>query len=143
MAIKDRNGALHSEKNGQFVSSGESESSGFDVEKLSKEPRGHLSTIIPGKGEPLNIPLDFFSESKLDKDTSKSLKKGIRSIKKNLELHRLKIKYPEKYSEDWNSLNESRKKQRIEYWQKEINEKSEAIQRRKNILRERGEDDEE
>ena len=51
MAIKDRNGALHSEKNGQFVSNGEGESSGFDVEKLSKEPRGRSGTIRPGVGE--------------------------------------------------------------------------------------------
>ena len=142
MAIKDRNGALHSEKIGQFVSNGEGESSGFDVEKLKREPRGHLSTIIPGRGEPLNISLDFFSESKLDKDASKSLRRGIRRIKKNLELHRLKIKHPEKYSKDWDSLSESLKEKRIEYWKKEINEKIEAIQRRKNILRERGEDDE-
>ena len=90
----------------------------------------------------VNIPLDFFSESKLYEDASESLRKGIRSIKKNLELHRLKIKHPEKYSKDWDSLSESLKEKRIEYWKKEINEKIEAIQRRKNILRERGEDDE-
>ena len=51
MAIKDRNGALHSEKNGQFVSNGESESSGFDVENLSKEPRGRSGTIVIGRNE--------------------------------------------------------------------------------------------
>ena len=51
MAIKDRNGALHSEKNGQFVSNGDGESSGFDVEKLSKEPRGRSGTIRLGVGE--------------------------------------------------------------------------------------------
>lgn len=141
MATRDRNGDLHSEKNGQYVSKG-GESANFDVEALEKQPRGHDATIRPGEGKLVNIPLDFFSESKLYEDASESLRKGIRSIKKNLELHRLKIKYPEKYSKDWDSLSESLKEKRIEYWKKEINEKIEAIQRRKNILRERGEDDE-
>ena len=51
MATRDSNGDLHSEKNGQFVSNGEGESSDFDVEALEKQPRGHDATIIPGKGE--------------------------------------------------------------------------------------------
>ena len=51
MATRDKNGALHSEKNGQYVSKGgESGSSGFDDEKLSKEPRGRSGTIVPGEG---------------------------------------------------------------------------------------------
>lgn len=56
MATKDRNGALHSEENGQFVSKGDSDNVVFDVEKLEKQSRGQPASIIPGKGEPADNP---------------------------------------------------------------------------------------
>lgn len=52
MATRDRNGALHSEENGQFVSGGGGDGSGFDVEKIEKQTKGHLATVVPGRGEP-------------------------------------------------------------------------------------------
>lgn len=65
MATRDRNGALHSEKNGQFVSGGDSGSSGFDVEALEKQPRGHDATIRPGEGEPPDEARSLALEYKL------------------------------------------------------------------------------
>ena len=52
MATRDRNGALHSEENGQFVSGGGGDGSGFDVEKIEKQPKGHLATVVPGREDP-------------------------------------------------------------------------------------------
>jgi hypothetical protein len=71
MAIKDRNGALHSEKNGQFVSNGEGESSGFDVEKLSKEPKGRSGTILPGRGEEPELQTSGATSGAIDPDSER------------------------------------------------------------------------
>lgn len=59
MATKDRNGALHSEKNGRFVSNGGANPE-FDVSEIRKQPSGRFSSIVPGKNEQVKIPFDYF-----------------------------------------------------------------------------------
>ena len=55
MATKDRNGDLHSEKNGRFVAKGKSEAA-----KREEAERIYNSDGMPNEKHPVRIPLHFF-----------------------------------------------------------------------------------
>ena len=86
----------------------------------------------------MNFDLQLFAEDALERQTSNQLRKGIRSLKKKIEEHRLKIKEPWKVYADWY---EKPDKQlgRIAHWLHEIKNFNESIQSRIDELEKRGE----
>jgi len=52
----------------------------------------------------LKFNLQLFAEQNLQNQTSNQLRKGIRYLKKDLELHLKKIEHPADYCIDWNIL---------------------------------------
>ena len=86
----------------------------------------------------MNFDLQLFGERNLSNQTSNQLRKGIRSLQKEIVEHRAKINEPWKSYPDW--FSEPDKQQgRIEHWQKEIRNFEESIQNRIDELAKRGE----
>ena len=75
----------------------------------------------------------------MENQTSAQLRKGIRSLNKDLELHLDKIENPEKYCTDWNFKDEREKIGLIKHWRHEIKNFAESIQNRIEELEKRGE----
>lgn len=86
--------------------------------------------------QPMNLQL--FAEQDLKKQTTKSLKRGIDSLTKNIEEHKAKIKNPEKYVDGWESYSEKRKAGLIKHWNKEISNFEESKNNRSDELKRRG-----
>lgn len=86
--------------------------------------------------QPMNLQL--FAEQDLKKQTTKSLKRGIDSLTKNIEEHKVKIKNPEKYVDGWESYSEKRKAGLIKHWNKEISNFEESKNNRSEELKQRG-----
>ena len=83
--------------------------------------------------------LQLFAEKAIENQTSAQIRKGIRSLNKDLELHLKKIENPEDYCSDWNSRNERAKEGLIKHWLHEVKIFNESIQNRVNELEKRGE----
>ncbi|MBR4903822.1 MAG: hypothetical protein IKZ53_04060 [Selenomonadaceae bacterium] len=83
--------------------------------------------------------LQSFAEEAIENQTSNQLRKGIRSLKKEIEEHLLKIENPEENCKDWNLRDERAKKGLIRHWNHEIKKFSESIQNRIDELEKRGE----
>ena len=79
-----------------------------------------------------------FSEEDLPKQSIKSLKKGIRSLKKVIAIHEAKILTPELFYPEWNDLTEDEKRGSFIHWQKEIKTAQQSITARIEELRKRG-----
>ena len=79
-----------------------------------------------------------FSEEDLPKQSIKSLKKGIRSLKKVIVVHENKIKNPESFYPKWNDFLEREQKGYIEHWKDEIDTANQSILNRIEELRKRG-----
>lgn len=80
-----------------------------------------------------------FAEEDLPKQSIKSLKKGIRSLKKVIATHEAKILAPELfYPDEWNTLTDVQKIGNAQHWQKEIATARQAIFERIAELRKRG-----
>ena len=82
--------------------------------------------------------LQCFAEYAVKYQTSAQLRKGIRSLKKKIEIHQHKIKNPWESYSDWFSEPE-RQAGRIKHWQKEIENMEESVQNRLDELKKRGE----
>lgn len=65
------------------------------------------------------IDLQLFAQKDLQKQSNKSLVKGIKSYKKQILLHRDKIKNPKKYVKDWENLSDENRNGLIKHWGKE------------------------
>ena len=87
----------------------------------------------------MNFNLQLFAEQSLQNQTSVQLRKGIRSLKKDLELHLKKIEHPADYCVDWNLRDERAKAGLIKHWLHEIKNFNESIQNRVDELAKRGE----
>lgn len=87
----------------------------------------------------MNFDLQYFAEETLKKQTANQLRRGIRSLNKDLELHLKKIENPEEFFSDWNSKDERAKTGLIKHWQHEIKNFAESIQNRIDELEKRGE----
>ena len=87
----------------------------------------------------IKIDMQFFSERDISKQSTNSLKRGIRSFTKLIDEHKDKIKNPQKYDVDWNNKNEFAKNGLIKHWQKEIDNFNESIRERLEELIKRGE----
>lgn len=89
----------------------------------------------------LRLPfnLQLFSNTDVSKQTDRQLRKGIDSYNKQIELHKNKIRHPERYDAFWNNKSEEHKSGLIMHWKKEIkvfeknlNDNMEELKRRKN-----------
>ena len=87
----------------------------------------------------MKFDLQWFAEKNLKNQTPNQLRKGIRSLNKDLELHLKKIEHPENYCSDWNAKDEQGKNGLIRHWLHEIKTFSESIQNRVEELEKRGE----
>ena len=83
--------------------------------------------------------LQLFAEQSLQNQTSAQLRKGIRSLKKDLDLHLKKIENPAEYCVDWNLRDERARAGLIKHWLHEIKNFQESIQNRVDELDTRGE----
>lgn len=119
MATEDRNGDLHSEKNGRFVAKGTSEAA-----KREEAERIYNSDGVRKNRLPVRISLDFFSERGIKSESEFQLNKGIRSLEKRIAEHEDKIKNQP------NSLD-------VEHWKKELKVFKENIKNRLLELKKR------
>ena len=87
----------------------------------------------------MKFDLQLFAEKAIENQTSAQIRKGIRSLNKDLELHLKKIENPEDYCSDWNSKNERAKEGLIKHWLHEVKTFNESIQNRIDELEKRGE----
>lgn len=87
----------------------------------------------------MKFDLQLFAEDAITHQTSNQLRKGIRSLKKEIDIHLAKIENPEKFSEDWNLRDDRAKFGLIRHWRHEIIKLNESIQNRINELEKRGE----
>ena len=87
----------------------------------------------------MRFDLQFFSEEAIENQTPNQLRKGIRSLKKKIDIHKAKIENPAKFCENWNSRDQRAKYGLIRHWQKEIEDTEESIQNRVDELKKRGE----
>ena len=87
----------------------------------------------------MKFDLQLFTEKNLENQTPNQLRKGIRSLNKDLELHLKKIETPENYCSDWNLKDEREKNGLIKHWLHEIKNFTESIQNRVEELEKRGE----
>ena len=71
--------------------------------------------------------------------SSTSLKKGIRNLNKEIEIHKEKLKKPQNYDKNWENKTEKQKEGLLKHWRKEINNQEESINNRIEELRKRGE----
>lgn len=90
----------------------------------------------------LMIDLQFFAEKNISKQRSASLKKGIRSYKEVIALHKDKIANPEKYFPGWDEIDPREQAGTLRHWQKEIKNAKQSMDDRIAELRRRGEYDE-
>ena len=87
----------------------------------------------------MNFELQIFAEEDISKQSSKSLKKGIRSLKKVIAIHQAKILNPESFYQEWNNLTKKQQLGNIKHWQKEIDTAQQSIIDRLEELQKRGE----
>lgn len=80
-------------------------------------------------------------ETDLARQSVTSIKKGMRSLQKEIELHKSKIANPSKHIPEWDSYPERKKAGLIKHWNKEIVNLNKSIEYRRVELRERGECD--
>ena len=98
--------------------------------------------ILPDVPKKSTIKLDiqFFAEKDLINQSSASLKKGIKSLEKEIKIHEAKLNNPENFDIGWNNKDNRAKEGLLKYWQKEIRNQNESIENRIEELRKRGED---
>ena len=111
---------------------------GYDTTDMSDEWAEHLAKDI-GADKRIHIPLDFFAEKGLEKQSARELRKGIRHLKKEIERHKVKILNPDRIYSNWTSVPEHIKQGYIEHWKKETKTFEESIDNRIKRLKELGE----
>lgn len=84
------------------------------------------------------LDLQIFSEKSIEHQTSNALRKGIRNLRKMIEMHQSKIENPKSFYPAWDSMSELEKRGNIRHWQKEIQNFEDSIQNRIDELTKRG-----
>ena len=90
------------------------------------------------KSNIINMDMQFFAEKDLTNQSSNALKRGIRSLTKEIELHEEKIKKPKNYDKNWDTKSEIAKKGLLKHWEKEIKNLKDSINNRIEELSKRG-----
>ena len=93
---------------------------------------------ISTKNSALLNNIQFFAEKDLAKQSSASLKKGIRSLEERIADHKQKNESPETFTEQWETMDERVKKGLLRHWKKEIEDFQEAVDNRIEELKKRG-----
>ena len=120
------------DENGRFTD-GKTERSADCLKRVWEK---HFPHLTEGK-KMFKISLQFFAdkESGIQKQESNSIRRSMRKLRRRILEHEDKISNPERYSEDWNTISDERKKKRLEYWRTEIEEFKKSIQRRIDELK--------
>ncbi len=87
----------------------------------------------------MRFDLQLFAEDALKHQTPNQLRKGIRSLRKKIDLHLEKIAHPAEHCDDWHLKDKAAQTGLIRHWQKEIEDAEESIQNRIDELKKRGE----
>ncbi len=103
---------------------------------------GGKGVVKSGEGGRIETGQKKKKESDLAKQSATSIKRGMRSLQKEIELHKSKIANPPKYIPEWDTYPERRKNGLIKHWNKEIVNLHNSIENRIAELKERGEYDE-
>ena len=117
---------------------------GFRAVKVPKktgtslQDGGNSATIKAGKRFGINLQL--FAEQDLEKQSSASIRKGITNLKQKYELHVDKVAHPEMYDPDFATYTKEHQEGLVHHWEKEMNQFQKSIERRRNVLKERGEE---
>lgn len=82
---------------------------------------------------------DIIIPEDMRKQTTKQLKKGIKNYDKMIAEHEYKIKNPQEFYSDWDSISERIQNGRIKHWQKEIDIAKRNKLASKQLLKEKGE----
>ena len=116
MSARDKNGYLHADENGRFVSQDEN---GSTTRKL-----------------PFHISMNFFGDKSLKNQTPTQIRKGMRKLNRRINEHKHKISNPQEYWKDWDSFTDERKQNELNHWKSEINRFELGIKYRQERLQE-------
>jgi len=108
----------------------------LDLDDLDKTQKG--LHVVEQKSK-IKINMQFFAEKDLVNQSSTSLRRGIRNLGKEIEIHKEKIKNPQIYDKDWDRKTEKARKGLLRYWEKEIRNHQDSINNRIEELKKRGE----
>lgn len=107
------------------------------------------SLSAPGADDKISITgdrdaldLQFFAERDINRQSSKSLRNGIKSYGKKIAEHERYIKNPESHCSDWNEKDPREQAGLIRHWNKEIENFKNAIKAREDELKKRGDTNE-
>ena len=87
----------------------------------------------------MRFDLQLFAEDAIEHQTPNQLRKGIRSLRKKIDLHLNKIAAPAEHCNDWHLRDQRAQAGLIRHWQKEISDAEQSIQNRVDELTKRGE----
>lgn len=104
--------------------------------------KDNKSLAKTGKSSKIKANLQYFAEKDIKNQESSSLKRAIKKYQKRIDEHNEKIKNPEKYIEDWESLSSMKQEGLKRHWNKEIRNFNNSIDDRVAELKERGDLDE-
>lgn len=104
--------------------------------------KDNKSLAKTGKSSKIKANLQYFAEKDIKNQESSSLKRAIKKYQKRIDEHNEKIKNPEKYVEDWQSLSSMKQEGLKRHWNKEIRNFNNSIDDRVAELKERGDFDE-
>lgn len=86
----------------------------------------------------LELDLQNFAEKDIQRQKSSSLKRSIRNFKKQIALHEGYLKDPYEHVPNWDELPELRRQGLQKHWKKEIRNFNKSIEDRIDLLKERG-----
>lgn len=109
-----------------------------DINPSKKLDNPGKSGIINSSRGSLKINIQLFAEKDLANQSAASLQRGIRNLEKRIELHKDKIAHPEKYVNNWLSLDQRYRDGVIRHWKKELSDFSESVNNRLEELKKRG-----
>ena len=104
--------------------------------------KDNKSLAKTGKSSKIKANLQYFAEKDIKNQESSSLKRAIKKYQKRIDEHNEKIKNPEKYIEDWQSLSSMKQEGLKRHCNKEIRNFNNSIDDRVAELKERGDFDE-
>ena len=87
----------------------------------------------------LIISMQFFANRNISKMNSLQLRKSIVSWSEQIQLHKDKVLFPEKFYENWNDFDERYKIGLIKHWKHEIQVLGNDIREAEAELKKRGE----
>lgn len=109
-----------------------------DDKSLDKSSEKWYNIIDKESRFKVNLHL-FGSNRDAEKQSINQLKKGIRSYKKQIELHKIKINNPSDYYKDWDKYSDDIKEGHINHWKDEIRIFEKNIKDNNDEISKRGE----